>query len=225
VRGPKGGREPERRVDEGTPRGLTPLQELQWVERFRRGDAEAARLLLEAYQRRIYGVCRRMLHDADAAADLTQDAMVKLLQGLAGYDGRSQLSTWIIRVTMNCCLSHLRRQKLRRHRSLNTAAAGDAASAPPNVDRPAAAAGAEPSGPQGVLHAERQQAVVHALADLDPDTRALLVLRDVQGLEYQQVADVLGIPLGTVKSRLFRAREALRQALLQRGWTEEAVEE
>ncbi|MCH8211076.1 MAG: sigma-70 family RNA polymerase sigma factor [Planctomycetes bacterium] len=97
---------------------VTPLRELQLLEAYRRGDPEAIGELLNVYQHRIYSVCYRMVRHEHDARDLAQEAMVKVLQGLDSYDGRSKLSTWIIRVTMNCCLSHLRRQKIRKHSSL-----------------------------------------------------------------------------------------------------------
>lgn len=190
---------------------LTPLRELQLVEAFRGGDREAIRSLLESYERRIYAVCYRMLRDPESAADLTQDALIKVLEGLSGYDGRSQLSTWVIRVAMNCCLSHLRKQRLRRHQPLDSRPTEQAA------DAGAGAAAGEQSGLARVEMEERHAAVFDALAALEPDTRALLVLRDVDGLEYQHIAEVLDLPMGTVKSRLFRARQALRTALEQRG--------
>src|SRR4029077_1267195 len=91
------------------------------VERIRGagiGDRAAWGELLARYQDRLYAVCLRMVGDRDAAADLTQDAFVKVIQGLDSWDGRSKLSTWMIRVTMNVCLSHLRSEKLGRDASL-----------------------------------------------------------------------------------------------------------
>jgi RNA polymerase sigma-70 factor (ECF subfamily) len=163
--------------------------------------------LLRVYQRRIYTLCYRMVRDDHEARDLTQDAMVKVLEGLDSYDGRSKLSTWVIRVTMNCCLSHLRRQRLRRHASLE-GAAGEGGTARSRLE-PAAG---ELSPLRRVEQAEMRSVVLRALQCLDPDMRAVLVLRDMQDLEYQRIGDILGIPLGTVKSRLFRARTALRAA-------------
>ena len=163
--------------------------------------------LLRAYQKRIYSVCYRMVRDAEEAADLTQDALVKIMEGLGSYDGRSALSTWMIRVTMNCCLSHLRRQKIRRHGSLDAPAGPDEAAW---VSRLPAVG--ELSALQRVEQAEMRSILLRALKGLDPQMRAVIVLRDLQDLEYQQIGEVLGVPIGTVKSRLFRARAALRAA-------------
>jgi RNA polymerase sigma-70 factor (ECF subfamily) len=191
---------------EAPPR-LTPLRELQLIEDYQRGRPEAIEELLRAYQRRVYAVCYRMVRNPDEAADLTQDALVRILEGLHSYDGRAALSTWVIRVTMNCCLSHLRKQKLRRHGSL------DEPSGP--GDEPWSArleAEGELSAAGRVEQAEMRAALLRALRELDPDMRAILVLRDFQELDYQQIGEVLEIPIGTVKSRLFRARVALREA-------------
>ena len=187
---------------------MTPLRELQLVQAHRRGNAEAIGELLGAYERRIYAVCFRMVRDEHDARDLAQDAMVKVLQGLDGYDGRSKLSTWIIRISMNSCLSHLRKQRLRRHGSIERDWPREAAGAV----GPGGAAGELPPA-RGVEHTEMQGILSRALGSLDPQMRAVLVLRDMQDLEYGQIAEVLNVPVGTVKSRLFRARVALRTAV------------
>lgn len=192
--------------------------ELALVERVRGGDQEALADLLRRYQDRLYTVCLRMVSDRELAADLTQDAFVKIIQGLDGFDGRSKLSTWMIRVTMNCCLSRLRKEKLRRHASLDRmmdgSRSGDASvrSAPFEQGAGYGRTG-EPAVPEGVEHGERSRKVLLALDDVSLEQRAILILRDARGLEYEQIAEVLGIAVGTVKSRLFRARLALRQAM------------
>lgn len=182
---------------------------------WRHGDREAIATLLRGYQARVYAVCYRMLRSADEASDLTQESLVRILEGLHTYDGRSQLSTWIIRVTMNCCLSYLRKQRLRRHGSLD---------APPQRRGPASSGSfraisgpvaRELEGPDRVEQTELREALQRALLRLDPGMRAMLVLRDMQDLDYQQIADVLGVPVGTVKSRLFRSRLALRELTLE----------
>ncbi len=206
-------RQPGRKIDPGRmklgpqdPPRLTPLQELQLLEAHRGGEPAAMGKLLEAYQRRIYSICYRMIRDEHEARDLTQDAMLRVIQGLDSFDGRSKLSTWIIRVTMNTCLSHLRKQKLRRHGSLD---AGSENATPGPLDPRSFG---ELSPPGRVELAEMRLLLGRALLCLDPDMRAVLVLRDMQELEYERIAKVLEVPVGTVKSRLFRARLALRAA-------------
>lgn len=152
-----------------------------------------------------------MVHNRDLALDLTQDALVKVIQGLDKYDGRAKLSTWIIRVTMNVCLSKLRAEKLRRHASLEGLgfSRGDTSENhgfEPEHER-------EHGSASHVEHNEDRERVLRALQLLDPDQRAVLILRDSRGLEYDQIAEVLGVAVGTVKSRLFRARAALRDEM------------
>jgi RNA polymerase sigma-70 factor (ECF subfamily) len=202
---PEGERPPTSRAEAR----LTPLRELQLVRAHQRGDPEATRELIEAYRHRVYSVCYRMVSDRETAADLTQDTLLKVIEGLDGYQTRARLSTWIIRIAMNCCLSHLRKDRLRRHLSLERAGGADEG---PGI-APILADMEELPAPRRVEQAELRTQLLQALASLDPDTRAVLMLRDMQGLEYGQIGEVLGVPVGTVKSRLFRARVALRAAL------------
>ncbi|UCD73886.1 MAG: sigma-70 family RNA polymerase sigma factor [Phycisphaerales bacterium] len=195
-----------RRLSTSPPR-MTPLRELQLVDDYRAGDPEALGELLSSYQRRVYAVCYRMVGNVDEAADLAQDAMLKVIEGLDSYDGRARLSTWIIRVTINSCLSHLRKQKIRRHGSLDDTAGDEQVPLAGRI-----ASERELSGPEHVEQAEARTVLLRVLGDIEPEMRGILVLRDMQDLDYQQIAEVLQVPVGTVKSRLFRARLALREA-------------
>lgn len=196
-------------------------------------DRRAWAELVERHQNRLFAICVRMVGDRDTASDLTQDTFVKIIQGLETYDGRAKLSTWMIRVAMNVCLSHLRAQKLRRHasldaegvmnsllrgsRSLEKDRAASASATPPSPRSGAWESGSsnlrEQSPTSSVEQGALRRVVAKALSSLDPEQRAILILRDVQGLEYEQIAAALEVPGGTVKSRLFRARLALREAI------------
>lgn len=179
------------------------------LEAHRAGDAHALGQLLEAYQDRLYGVCLRMLNDREMARDLAQDAMVKIIQGLDRFDGRAKLSTWMIRVTMNACLSELRKLRLRKHASLDApTASGDGTTSVAQTLR-----SGEPETGRSVQESEDRVDVSSALARITPEQRAILILRDMQGLDYKTIGELLDIPGGTVKSRIFRARAALRERL------------
>ena len=208
---------------------LTPLRELQLVGKIRKGGGvghEALCDLVRGYQKRIYTICARMVRNRDDAADLTQETLIKVIEGLPSYNGQSKLSTWVIRVAMNCCLSHLRREKLRAHESLSSGLGADRDGGG-RSDHPGIAGSKrgvstssesrEPSPLQRIQQQQNRDAILTALANVDPEMRAILVLRDLQDLDYQQLADVLEIPIGTVKSRLFRARAALRHEIETRG--------
>jgi len=185
------------------------------VEAIRAGDHSAWSELLSGYQDRLFSVCLRMLGDREMAADLTHDAMIRVMENIERYDGRAKLSTWVIRITMNLCLSKLRSEKHRRHASLEGMAGGrsrgksgsDRDGAPQRFEP----ADREPGTVSGVESGEQARFVAEALQEIPPEYRAILVLRDVQGLDYEQIAESLDIRLGTVKSRIFRARAALRQ--------------
>lgn len=200
-------------------------QDLVLVRAIQAGDSAAWSKLLTRYQDRLFGVCMRMVGDRERAADMTQDAMVRIIEGIKSYDGRAKLSTWMIRVTMNVCLSRLRSEKLRRHASLDAAGDGQGAGKSGGGGGAGWAGGRsasdripdeqmrEPGAELSVEREETRRLVAAALFRILPEQRAILILRDSKGLEYEQISEVLDVPVGTVKSRLFRARQALREAL------------
>jgi len=194
---------------------LTPMQEMQLVEAWRDGDADALKRLLSSYQRRVFSICYRMLHHIEDAQDVAQDVLMKVFESLESYDGRSKLSTWIIRITMNACISHQRRGKVRKTTSLSGGTGWEPGESGSQGLRLSLADTTEPEPGSSVEHSERRRVVILALNRLEPDVRALLVLRDVQDLDYEQIGNVLDVPVGTVKSRLFRARAALREEVEQ----------
>lgn len=208
---------------------LTALRELQLVEAHRSGGPlahEAIAELIGAYQRRVYSVCYRMVRNADDASDLTQDVLLKIVESLGTYNGQSKLSTWVIRVAMNCCLTHLRKQRVREHKPLDAETNRVASGRFSGGGQQGGVGGAslmarEPLPAENVEQDQLRSALLSALDSLDGQTKAILVLRDMQDLDYQQLAEVLEIPLGTVKSRLFRARAALRAAVESRGFGSE----
>ena len=182
---------------------IDPDQEL--IDAWRNGSEAAIDALFERSQGRIYGLCLRMLGRPEVAADVAQDAMMRMYEGLPRFDGRARFSTWSVRVTLNCVYSHLRREKLRRHARL------------PEGDSGIDLRSREPEPASRIETNDLHRSVVAGLGLLDLQARAILVLRDLQGLDYGDIAEVLGTPIGTVKSRLFRARAALRDALGRMG--------
>ncbi len=169
------------------------------MSRAQAGDRDALAALLERFRPRVWSVCRRMT-GVGPAEDLTQDTLVNVVRGIDTFGGGSAVSTWVIRVAMNVCLSYLRREGVRKAERAGTGGAADAGGLE----------GREPGVGSGVEQTEELTRVARALSRLDDGQRAVLVLRDVQGLDYGHIAEVLGIKRGTVKSRISRAREALR---------------
>ncbi|MEC9373224.1 MAG: RNA polymerase sigma factor [Planctomycetota bacterium] len=173
------------------------------------GDRAALAALLRRHESQLFAMCVRMVGDRETARDLTQDAMVRVIEALDRFDGRARFSTWATRIAINLCLSHLRKQKLRRHPSLD--APLDPTSQKPSWTQTRQTTEPGPAG--SVEHREELVRLEAAMAELDAEQRTILVLRDVRDLDYRQIAETLEVAVGTVKSRLFRARSALREAM------------
>jgi RNA polymerase sigma-70 factor (ECF subfamily) len=182
--------------------------DLPLIEAARRGDREAWATLYQRHLPRIMGTCMQMTHDRELAADLAQDTFVKIIRAIDKFDGRARFTTWITTIAMNVCRSKFRSEKLRRHASLDAPARGR-----DDTSLPQPAPPSEPNGVSRVEANEDRDRVLAALSRLDPDQRAVLILADSQGLSYEHIAGTLGVAVGTVKSRLFRARSALRQQM------------
>lgn len=179
----------------------------------RRGDNKALATLIERHQTRVYRMCLRITGNEEAAAEATQDALLRAVRAISTFDDRSQFSTWITRIAINACYSRARSEKLRRHASLDSPIPGFSAGS----EAPSSLGNSLPAGEQTpalrVQQSEDRARVLAALALLDVEARTILLLRDGHDLEYDQIAEMLGIAIGTVKSRLFRARVALREAM------------
>ena len=174
--------------------------EQRLVASARAGDRRAIERLLRIHQPQIHAVCRRITgNDADAL-DATQEALIAVVRGLPRFDGRAKFSTWAYRVATNACLDELRRRKRRPLVGL------------PEQDGTAVDL-ADPSLPDpGETVGDRDE-VDAALAQLAPDFRAAVVLRDICQLDYAEIAEVLEIPAGTVRSRIARGRGQLADLL------------
>jgi RNA polymerase sigma-70 factor (ECF subfamily) len=182
----------------------------------RRGDSKSLASLIERHQTRVYRMCLRVTGNEDAAAEATQDAFLRTVRAIATFDERAQFSTWITRIAINACLTRARSEKLRRHASLdapNPAFSGSSDQSPTIGDSRSGGERGEQTPVQRVEQGEDRSRVLAALARLDLEARSILLLRDGHDLEYEQIAEMLGVAIGTVKSRLFRARVALREAM------------
>ncbi len=176
------------------------------VARVAAGDRDAFGELVERHHRRLLRVCERLLGDAEEARDAVQEVFLKVMVKAGGFRPKALVSTWLYRVAVNHCLNVLRRRRLRRWVSLS-AAEDDDAMAPPL--EPAE----ERADPHRELDARRRWGVVHrAINGLPPSQRAVLVLARFEELSYKEIAETLGITLGAVESRLFRAMRALERA-------------
>ena len=178
--------------------------------RAKEGDQGAFERLVMDNQNRVYSLALRLCGDREAAADLAQEAFIKAWQGLGSYQGESSFATWVYRLATNLCIDYLRKKKRRE-------------GVEPSVSLDDSDSGwAEPadreSDPQLVLErSERGRALARGLASLPGWQRQVLVLRELSGLSYQEISQALDVDLGTVKSRIARARLSLRKILLEDG--------
>ncbi len=182
--------------------------EVALIERSQRGDLDAFNSIVLAYQGQVYGLCLRMLGSRQPAEDATQEAFVAAFRAVSRFR-RGNFRAWLMRIAANACYDELRRRHSRPQTPLD--AGGD-------DEQPAAELPASDEPPE--QRAERMELagrLREGLASLPPDQRLAVILRDVQGLAYEEVAEATGASLGTVKSRISRGRAALRDFLLARG--------
>ncbi len=166
------------------------------VDRFLAGDRRAFELLMAAHERRVFAVCLRILRDREEALDATQEVFVTVLRKAGTFRGRAAFSTWLYRIAVNTCYDQLRKRARRRTSAL-----------PEGYDPP------DPAVSGSLEAAELRPAIEQALAGLPRQFGAAVILSDIGGLPLKEVADILEIPLGTVKSRVFRGRKLLAQQL------------
>ncbi len=184
---------------------MVQYEDPQLVQLVLDGDTQAFNDLVERHQSRAYNLCVRMLGDADAAADVAQDAFISAYKHLPSL--RGEFRPWLMRIVANGCRDVLRSQKRRPSVSLDLERDDD--------DTPAMQLADTGDGPEAALmKSELQKTIAGALAEIPDDQREVIILSDIQGLSYQEIADMTGINIGTVKSRLNRARSRLRELLV-----------
>jgi RNA polymerase sigma-70 factor (ECF subfamily) len=180
----------------------------------RAGDRNAFRVLVERYQARAYRLALRILRDEDAARDAVQDAFVKAYNNLGKFEQRSAFFTWLYRLVKNQCLDMLRRDRSDRvvdWEEGSLAEAEASADATPEVDSVSFAPATE------LQRKQLREHIDAAIAKLPESARETLILREVEGLSYQEIAEAQGIPKGTVMSRLFYARKQMQKLLIESG--------
>lgn len=188
------------------PIGRSADSDDQLVLAAQAGDGAAFAQLVERYQDRVYNTCLRMCGNAADALDLTQTAFLRALQALPRFEVRSNFYTWLFRIAVNVVLSQRRRDRARPTLTLHRFEEGNA------VDEPADQhADVQPE--HGAERGEWQQRIAAALAKLEEEFRVAVVLKDIEELDYAEIARILHVPLGTVKSRIHRGRMMLRQLL------------
>jgi len=186
---------------------MIDLQEQKWIRAAQTGDQAAFAELIRRYEARVFALTRRMCSDPSDAEEAAQEAFLAVWQGLPSFRAEASFSTWLYRLTSNACIDLLRREN--RHRSRAAASLDDEESW---ID----AAESEDRSPHALAEREDLRDRIEAgLKQLTPEHREVLILREMHQLSYEEIAEITGADLGTVKSRISRARRQLRGILLQ----------
>lgn len=181
-----------------------PEEEALLIKRAQSSDAAALEALLKLYEKRVYNIAYRYMNNEADAYDMAQEALIKLYRGIRSFKGQSAFSSWVYRLTVNTCLDGLRKRRrvpLSLDHVLENGASFEAA------------AGDSPE--LCVLSLENAEDIHRAINSLSDDHRQVVILRDINGLTYDEIAYSLDISVGTVKSRLNRGRQRLRELLIR----------
>jgi RNA polymerase sigma-70 factor, ECF subfamily len=196
-------------IEEGWVITLSPEEEARLVERLKKRDEAAFNQFVRAYEQRVFALVLRMLGNRAEAQDLAQEVFVTVFKSIDSFRGDSKLGTWLYRVAVNHCknrIKYLDRRSTRAHSDIDDARETDVSEGGVIGGRPARPDEAAEGG-------EMERVVQKALAALEEEHRELIVLCDLEGLAYEEIVQITGLPVGTVKSRLHRARAALREAV------------
>ena len=189
---------------------LQPDPDAALVERVKQGDVRAFEMLVVKYQRRIERLIGRMVRDVDLVADIAQETFIRAYRALPQFRAESAFYTWLYRIAVNTAkkaLVDMKRDPVITHTALQGA----------DDDDETYRAGSEPTDgetPEALLASKEIAATVNAaIAALSEDLRQAITLREIEGLSYEEISDVMNCPIGTVRSRIFRAREAIAERL------------
>jgi len=185
------------------------MTDVELVAAAKRGDQDAFGILVERHQSLVYSLACRMVGSPEDAADLSQEAFLRAWRGLPRFDARSAFTTWLYRLTSNVCIDFLRRERRRSEVSMTV----ENEDGEHQLDLPD-----ERWSPEQLWEKQETRATLErGLAALSPEHRQILLLREIEGLSYAEIARILDLEEGTVKSRLSRARLALRAYLKKTG--------
>jgi RNA polymerase sigma-70 factor (ECF subfamily) len=183
------------------------------IEQYKKGDSAALERLVLKYQNRIYNVILKICADHDDAAELTQETFVKVIENLDKFEGRSSFYTWIFRIAVNLTLNYCQRDTKLVFRSLDAEHEPQDDSKVKQALKEFLSDDSSPDPAAEVQNKELYRIAARVLIGLDDAHRAVIVLRDIEGMSYARIAEVLDIELGTVRSRLSRARSKMRDIL------------
>lgn len=189
--------------------------DLDLIAAIRKGEKHAWDQLVLRHERRVFATCMKIMHRQESAMDMVQESFLKLLHGLDKFDGRAKFTTWFTSVIQNVCKSRLRYERLRKYQSLDGSQTNSREGAKyeysDTSDSPAGFA--EPGSTLRIELSEERELLEAAFNRLDPEQQEIIRLCDFRAMSYEVIARTLNLAVGTVKSRLFRAREALRREM------------
>ena len=193
---------------------LGSLADEDLLARFNAGEARAFEVLMERYKRPIFNFILRSVRDREQAAEIHQDVFLRVIQRSADFKGESKVSTWLYTIARNLCIDTSRKMVFRRHRSLDAPGRGGGGDeeGPAMVDR---VAGAEIGSDRRAISKEIRAKVADAIEALPAEQREVFLMREVQNLPFKDIADIVGVPENTVKSRMRYALERLQEALAE----------
>jgi RNA polymerase sigma-70 factor (ECF subfamily) len=177
------------------------------IRRCQRGDVEAMNELIQAYQKHVFNLAFRLSGNYDDAQDIAQEAFIRVFNSINSFRGEANFSTWIYRIVTNVFLDERKKQRVRDHGSLDEYLELEDSSVARQIEDPS------PGPEASVEQRERNEVVGQAVLALPENQRVMIALYHFQGRSYEEIADIMQLPIGTVKSRLNRARLALKEKL------------
>jgi RNA polymerase sigma-70 factor (ECF subfamily) len=188
----------------------TPVSDHELVTRAQLGSEKAYRELLDRYQRPVFSIIFRMIRDREQAEDLAQETFVRVFNHIGRYDPRYKFSSWIFKIATNLTIDWIRRKELK---TVSIDGSRNAVTSD-EMEASAITIVSEDENPEELLEAkELGQEIEQAIGKLRPEYRAAILLRHVEGREYQEIAEIMALPLGTVKTYIHRGRNELRDTL------------
>ena len=188
---------------------MTDHREKELIAKAKQGDMLAFEELILKHEKIVYNVALRMMNHSEDAKDISQEVFLKAYKNMKNFDERSMFSTWLYRITTNTCIDEMRKRKGKQSYSLEEELENEEGS----MQRQIADEGETPE--ESLLREERKSELLQALDTLSEEHKAAVILRDIRGLSYEEVAEIVDLPMGTVKSRISRARNQLKNEILK----------
>lgn len=177
------------------------------IVRAKQGDMQAFEELILQHEKIVYNVAFRMMNHSEDAKDISQEVFIKAYRNIANFDERSTFSTWIYRITVNTCIDEMRKRKGKQSLSLDNEHEDEEGTWKQEI----ADNGDTPE--RSLLRKEEQSEIMKALETISEDYKTVFILRDIRGLSYEEISEITGLALGTVKSRISRARKHLKEEI------------